>query len=145
MKRLLATLVLTPIMASCATSSQTLVDPRAVGQSYESAFLETHGGNSSDMDVHLQKALFRRGISVRTGPIGAPVPNGVDFVVKYVDEWKWDITMYLNSLDVQVFDAKSGELLANGTWKNSAVHGFYNEEKITDQVVGELLSELGVR
>ena len=63
-------------------------------------------------------------------------------IVRYVDDWSWDLTMYLHTLDIQILDARTGELLANGGWKNSAFHGFYGAGKVTEQVVADILTKM---
>jgi hypothetical protein len=38
----------------------------------------------------------------------------VDAIVTYEDRWMWDLTMYMIKLDIQVHDAATGAILANG-------------------------------
>ncbi|WP_279432869.1 hypothetical protein [Luteimonas arsenica] len=44
----------------------------------------------------------------------------MDGIVSYVDVWRWDIVMYLHSVAIKIFDARSGDLLVTGDWKNQA-------------------------
>jgi hypothetical protein len=91
--------------------------------------LVVHGDRSSDVDTELQKELLRHGFDVSVGPDGN-APASAELIIKYVDDWKWDLTMYLRSFDVMVFDAKSKVLLASGTWKNSPLHGYHSVENL---------------
>jgi hypothetical protein len=50
--------------------------------------------------------------------------------------------MYLHSLDVTVFDSQCKVLLATGSWKNSAMHGFYSSDKVVAKVVAQTLDRL---
>jgi hypothetical protein len=65
--------------------------------------------------------------------------------VRYVDDWKWDVVMYLRRLDLQVYDARGNTLLASATWKNSPMHGYHGLDKIVAQLVGETFAKLGLR
>ena len=142
-RRVTAGVLVVLFLSGCATSSQVVVQPsaRVVVRNYHSAYLVTHGGNSSDMDAHIEKALLRRGFAVTTG--GEPVqPPNAQLVVKYVDDWKWDMAMYLRSFDLMIYNGQSNVLLADGTWTNSLLHGFYSADKVVDQVVGKTVKKL---
>lgn len=128
-------------LGGCATSSGVVVNHLAQSEVYRSAYLVAHGGSSSDMDALLQKELLRRGLDVTSGPDGA-APESTQLTVKYVDDWKWDLKMYLRALDVMAYNSKTRSLLATATWKNSVVHGFYDEDKVVSQVVGDTLSAI---
>lgn len=142
MWRATAGLLLVLLISACATSSQVVVQPSAATEvrNYRSAYLVTHGGSSSDMDAHIEKALLERGFSVTTG--SDPQAANAQLVVRYVDDWKWDMAMYLRSFDLMIYDGRSNVLLADGTWKNSLLHGFYGADKVVDQVVGSTVKKL---
>lgn len=100
-------------------------------------------GNSPEMDAFLQSALVKEGYTVR-----APLPEGtrksdeVDAIISYVDVWRWDIVMYLQSIAIKMFDARTGDLLVTGDWKNSAMHGYHGDGEIVGQLVGEMSGKL---
>jgi hypothetical protein len=129
------------LLGGCATSSGVVVGRTVPREAYTSAYLIAHGGSSSDMDALLQKALLTRGLNVTSGPDGA-APSDAQLLVKYVDDWKWDLKMYLRTLAVLAYDSKSHALLATGTWSNSVMHGFYDEEKVVNKVVGDTLASI---
>jgi hypothetical protein len=143
-KRISVASLLSVLVCSCATSSGVVVNHASAPHVYQSAYVVVYGGNSSDMDALLQKELLRRGLDVTAGPDGA-APQSAQLIVKYADDWKWDITMYLHSLDVMAFDSKTHSLLATGSWKNSVMHGFYSEDKVVDKVVGDTLIAIGAQ
>jgi hypothetical protein len=128
-------------LSGCATSSGVIVNPSAQKAVYQSAYVIVHGDRSSDMDANVQKELLRHGLSVSVGPEGS-APENVQLLIRYADDWKWDLKMYLWSFDLMVFDSKTKVLLAEGSWKNSSLHGFYSEDKVVGQVVGQTLSKL---
>jgi hypothetical protein len=108
---------------------------------YQTVFVVTHGENSADIDALLQKELLRRGLSVSAGPEGSAIAD-TQLLVRYADDWRWDLKMYLRSFDVMVFDAYTKVLLATGSWKNSAVHSFYSEDKVVANVVKQTLGNI---
>jgi hypothetical protein len=129
------------MLFGCAASSGVLVNPNATRADYRSVYIVVHGDNSADMDANLQREFLRHGFSVTAGPDGGAAP-GTQLIAKYADDWKWDMAMYLHSLDVMVFDGKTNLLLASGSWKNSTLHGFYSSEKVVSKVVDNTLSRI---
>jgi hypothetical protein len=110
---------------------------------YHTVYVVVHGENSGDMDANLQREFMRHGLSVSVGS-GDVMPAGTQLVARYADNWRWDMAMYLRSLDVMVYDAKSNVLLASGSWKNSTMHGFYGSEKVVAKVVDQTLTQIGL-
>lgn len=143
LRRIVTGSLLALFLSACATSSQVVVSPSVpvAVRSYRTVYLVTHGGNSSDMDAHIEKALLERGFSVTTGRDPHHSENA-QLVVKYVDDWKWDVKMYIASFDLMIYDGRSGVLLAAGTWKNSALHGFYSADGVVEKVVGGTVKKL---
>ncbi len=127
----------------CATSSDIVANPVASGKQYRSAYLVVHGDRSSDVDASVQRELFRRRLAVTSGPEGRQ-PETADLIVKYADAWNWDMTMYLQSLDIQVYDAKVGTLLGSASWKNSPMHGFHGLDNVVAELVSGLFKKLGI-
>jgi len=128
-------------LVGCATRSGVIVNPSIAKVRYQSAYVVVHGDRSSDMDANLQRELLRRGLSVTVGP-ETSATGDAQLIVRYADDWKWDLAMYLWSFDVMVFDAHSKVLLATGSWKNSSMHGFHSADKVVAQVVDQTFSKL---
>lgn len=141
MNRVLASLLVLGIMlvSGCATSRNVVVNPGTRLQP-TSAHVVAHGGNSSDMDASIQRALMSQNLRVTAAPEGQP--TDADLLVRYTANWKWDIVMYLRALDIQVYDGRSGTLLGSGVWKNSALHGYHDRDKVVKNVVDELMLKL---
>jgi hypothetical protein len=137
----LAAILILASLTGCATSSGVVVNPAAKRATYQTAFVVTHGDKSADMDALLQKEMLRHGLGVSSGPEGSS-PGDAQLVVRYADDWRWDIKMYLRSFDVMVFDANTKVLLATGSWKNSVLHGFYEEDRVVAQVVDQTFSQV---
>jgi len=127
------------LLSGCATHSRVVVNPGSQ-LVVKSAYVVLHGGNSEDMDAHVQQELMAHGIQVKAGP--EMRDTGTDVVVRYTDNWRWDMSMYLRSLDIQVYNGASGTLLASGSWKNSALHGYHSAGKVTQKVMDEVFAKL---
>ncbi|SEL51433.1 hypothetical protein SAMN05428989_1820 [Pseudoxanthomonas sp. GM95] len=127
------------VLSGCATHSRVVVNP---GHHIvvKSAYVVLHGGSSEDMDAHVQQELMAHGIQVKAGP--ETRDPGTDVVVRYTDNWRWDMAMYLRSLDIQVYNGASGTLVASGSWKNSALHGYHSGANVTKKVMDEVFAKL---
>ncbi len=132
------------VISGCATSSGVTIARNVAKVQYRSAYVVEHADSSRDMDALLVKALLSHGMTVKSGPDG-PAPAGSDLKFKYVDDWKWDIKMYLRAYELEVYDAKTNSLIATGDWKNSVMHGYYEEDKIVPQVVDQVLSKVSTQ
>ena len=128
-------------LAGCATQLGAVANPSTPKATYQSAYLVVHGDRSADMDAKLQRELLRHGLAVTIGPENAPTGDA-QLLVKYTDNWRWDIAMYLRTLDVMVYDAHSKALVATGSWRNSALHGFYSADKVVADVVDQTVGKL---
>lgn len=124
------------LISGCTATSNVVFNPAEAGHSFASAYLVTHGGKSADMDSAFRKALMQHGLKVSEGETD-PQSKSTDLVVKYDDTWRWDLSMYLLSLNVQIYDGKTGALVAESDWHNSPAHTWPN----VDTVVGQLMQE----
>lgn len=140
----LAVLILAFGLSACATSSGVIVNPNVAKTQYRSVYVVAHQDQSRDMDALLEKELLRHGLSVKSGG-ERDVPEDSQLIFKYVDDWKWDIKMYLRAYEIEVYDAKTNVLLATADWKNSVMHGFYEEDKIVAQVVDQTLGKISAK
>jgi hypothetical protein len=129
-------------LGGCATSSDVVVNRSAAHTTYTSAYVVTHGGNGADMDALIEKELLRHGLNVSSGSAS---PSSGQLRIEYVDEWRWDMVMYLRSLDVTAYDDRSQGLLATGSWKNSVMHGYHSKDTVVADVVSETLKGIGTK
>jgi hypothetical protein len=139
--RIYLALLVISSLAGCATSSGVVVNSAIAKARYQSAYVVVHGDNSSDMDANLQKELLRHGLSITVGP-DTSATGDAQLIVRYADDWKWDLAMYLHSYDLMIFDAHSKVLLATGSWKNSSIHGFHSADKVVSQVLDRTFNKL---
>lgn len=140
--KLSAGLIILPSIVACATTTEIDVVPRSSQTPVHSVYLVVHEGSSSDVDADIRRALLHRGLLETEGTDDTIQNKNVDLVVKYGDQWRWDLTMYLKSIDIELFDGKTGALIAESSWKNSALHGFPNAEDVVDDLVNQTFDKM---
>jgi|GEM_PF-1749855 len=129
-------------LPACATHQDVLL-ARSAPPSIVSVAQVPSDGNSAEMDVSVRNALIENGFNVRAPlPAGTRQSDDVDAIVSYVDVWRWDIVMYLQSVAIKIFDARNGDLLIAGDWKNSAFHGFQDESRVVRDLVTDMTTKL---
>ncbi|MBL0420737.1 hypothetical protein JI739_10310 [Ramlibacter sp. AW1] len=139
---LLALLALASALGGCATRQDVML-AKAPTARIATVAQAPDEGNSPEMDGHLSAALLNQGLQIKAAlAAGTRQSPQVDAVVSYVDVWRWDVVMYLQSLSVRVFDARTGDLLASGQWRDSALHGYRDARQVMDQLVAETWSRL---
>ncbi len=132
-------------LAGCATTQNVQLATQTPQKSFATAALVPQDGNSAAMDGHVRTALLRKGLNVKAPlPVGTRQSSDVDLIVTYVDVWRWDLAMYLSSVDVQLFDAATGNLVALGRWKDSPLHGFRDHASVVGGLMDEVLTKAGV-
>lgn len=102
--------------------------------SLKTAFLVMESKANWDIGMNIREALAERGVQVTIGNLHDK-PKDVAFYVNYTDVRKWDMTMYLHSLDIQFLDGATDELLASGSFRNSLFHTYPNEREKTFAVI----------
>ncbi len=65
------------------------------------------------------------------------IPN-VDLVMSYSDRWYWDLYNHLKTFDLNIFDAKTGDLLIQGRWLNTPGYMKYYDDAVTNVVTDTL-------
>lgn len=131
------------LMTGCATSQNVTLGQLSAPQSLSSAALVPQEGNSSDMNENMRAAMLSQGLAPQAAlPAGTRKSTEVDALVSYTDSWRWDLVMYLRSLTINIFDARSGNLLAMGRWDNSAMHTFPDSKLVTQNLMAEMLGKV---
>lgn len=144
MRRILLSLLVSTsfLVAGCSTSQQVTLARTNPG-SITSVAQVPQDGNSPEMDGHLVAALQMNGLATKSPlPAGTRTAPDVDAIVSYGDVWRWDLAMYLRSLSVRLYDAKNGDLLAIGEWKDSTLHGFRDAKLTMEGLVTEMVTKV---
>lgn len=135
-------LALVLALTGCATRQDTMLG-KANPPKIASVAIVPSAGNSPQMNANLEAALVQQGLQVKAPPAGgARGSSEVDATVSYVDVWRWDVAMYLKSISIRLFDAKSGDLLASGEWNDSALHGFRDARSVVSELVADMMAKL---
>jgi hypothetical protein len=109
---------------------------RSVG-SLKSAYVVEADNTDHTIGTYIQGELATRNVQATIGPLSAK-PAHVEFYVTYSEHWQWDLTMYLSSLDIQFLDNRTGQLIANGAFKNSLLHTYPDLGDTTRQVIDSI-------
>jgi len=126
--------------SACSTVNPARTQAESNLRTFKTAYVVTHGGSSFDMDQHLQNALLDRGLKVSAGPEKAK-PTDVEMYAIYTDTWRWDLTMYLKSLQIQFYETKNGTLVASGSFSNGILHSWPDAGKKVSEVVATMYGE----
>jgi hypothetical protein len=130
-------------LSGCATHQQVLLAKAKPNAKIVTVARVPDEGNSPEMDANLEVALQQQGLQVKAPlPAGTRTTSEVDATVSYIDVWRWDIAMYLKSISLRIFDAKTGDLLVSGEWNDSALHGFRDAKAVVNELVGEMVSKV---
>lgn len=111
------------------------------GKQIKSAYIVEQEKSYRDIELHVQKALTENGIMSSTGPL-ANKPDTVDIFVKVIDQWVWDMAMYLRSLDISFYENSSQSLLTTGKYETFGMHGYPDPAKVTKDVVQSMLTKM---
>ena len=129
-------------LAGCSQPRSVTARPDLYKGPYRTAYLVVKPDQGKDMQQHFERALQGQGLAVVTGSSDTPTQQ-VDVIVRFNDRWFWDLVMYLQSLHIEMTDARSNVLLASGDWANSAFHGFPNTAGVVTGLVNEMFIKLG--
>jgi hypothetical protein len=128
------------LITGCATSLDIVPSGNLPGGAYVTAALVQSESTNDEMDGYIRDALVLQGVQVGPSkPAGTKKADGVDLLVSYFNEWRWDLKTYLLTLRIDLFDGPTGALLATGTWKNSGFHGFQRGEEETKALLGSMI------
>jgi len=119
---------------SCSETRSASVSNPAVIKSARSAYVVKPGDSSRDVELFLKSAFAGKGVSAQAGSMSSK-PASADVYVTFVDRWHWDMAMYLRTLDVSVVDNKSGKEVATAMYRNSALHGYPDAKKTSQELV----------
>ncbi len=105
--------------------------------------LTPQDGNSAEVDAYMVDALTAVGVEVRQ-PLkaGEKISSNVDAVVSYTDLWRWDLVTYMAGLQINLYDARNGAILATGRWRDSGLHSFQRGEGVSKELIRKIFNGL---
>jgi hypothetical protein len=105
--------------------------------SLKSAYVVVAIHGNPTIGGYIQTALARRNLKVNIGAL-KDKPQNVAFYVNYKEHWNWDVTVYLESLDIEFVDNANGQIIAKGSFRNSFLHTFPDPRTKTFEVVDSM-------
>ena len=148
MRRIFITgsLLIAVLTAGCATSQNVTLAQVTGTRPLVTVAMVPSEGNSADMDTAVRTALVNQGLTPKAPlPAGTRKSSDVDVIVSYVDQWRWDLVMYLRWVSIEMYDSESGNLLANARWENSAFHGFQDYKTVVKGLIDEMMTKVKAR
>ena len=134
------------LMTGCATSQNVSLAQMSGTKTLATVALVQADGNSADMDNAIKSAFSAQGVAPKQAlPAGTRKSSEVDVIVDYTDQWRWDIVMYLRWVAINMYDADTGNLLANARWDNSAFHGFQDYKAVVKNLVDDMVAKVKAR
>jgi hypothetical protein len=131
------------LLVGCATTQEVSVAKSDPVTSIKTVAQAPDAGNSPEMDAALTAALQLQGLTVKPAVrAGARKSADADAVVSYIDHWRWDLIMYLQKIDIRMYDAQSGDLLVSGEWKDAPMHGNHDPQVVMQGLLAEMMSRL---
>ena len=82
--------------------------------------------------------LQKRGFRVIDSGDKAPASPSGALVLHYLDNWTWDMAMYLSSLSIRVVDGNTSEVVATGQYNNSFFHTYPDSRKEVVKIFAQL-------
>jgi hypothetical protein len=121
MKKSFPLIVLTLLLAACSSLS---VQEQAGANltRFKKIYVEHRFADGRGVDQLIAQELSRLGYDASSGPLTMAPPD-TEAVLTYFDEWNWDFTLYMIDLDVQVRDARTGQVLATAHYDHPAMSG----------------------
>jgi hypothetical protein len=85
-------------------------------------YVERRLADGRGLDQLIAQELQRLGYDASNGPL-TMMPDHVDAVVSYVDQWNWDFSLYMIELDIEVSDPRTNKILATTRYFRPAMAG----------------------
>jgi hypothetical protein len=135
MKRILAGTLFLLALCGCSEVS-TRTAPKADLSRFNRIYVEHRLNDGRGIDQTIVRELRHLGYNASSGS-PTLMPRNTELVVRYQDEWTFDFTTYMISIDLSVHDALSDKLLATGGNYHPSITGS-SAEKMVAQVLRKL-------
>ena len=124
------------MFAACASNLESKKMPGADLSPLKSVYVQMLAADERGIDLLIGNQLTRMGFTVVNGASETPA-SPVDAIVTYQDMWRWDITMYMAQLNVQIRDGQTRMRLATGRAMHTSL-----VRKSPEEMVAEVLTEI---
>jgi hypothetical protein len=105
----------------------------------EALCVEQHAQDKRNLATLVSASLRDAGVEARAAGIGG-CAGETPYVVTYVDNWSWDLRLYLQRMTIEVSDGATGEILAYGeSYQDSLGAIGTSHRDVIDRAVAALL------
>lgn len=108
------------VLLSACSSIQTDQDPRVDLSGIKTFYVIHRLTDNHHIDDTIVAQLQALGREASAGPM-TMMPQNVDAVVTYRDEWAWDFKSYLIQLDIEIHRAHNRQPLARGSYRQPTI------------------------
>lgn len=134
------------LFAGCGGSYTVTRTAAKAPEQIRSASFSRQDGNSPEVTNYVTEALLSQGVEVRSVPANKGNKSGdVDAVVSYSDVWRWDVTMYLKSISINLYNANTGEMIVTGKWVDSFFHVWHRGEVVANELLSQMFAKLDLK
>lgn len=105
-------LVSTIFLAGCANRIGATIDPSTKLSNLKTMVVKVSATDNTNTHMFIADSLRAKGVTVSTD--AKAVITNYDALVTYIENWKWDMSMYLLELTVTLRDPKTEKPLATG-------------------------------
>jgi hypothetical protein len=128
MKKLFLPIALALSLTACSTLNMHR-ESEANLTGLKKIYVEHRLADGRGLDSLIAQELTRLGYDASNGPM-TMMPDHVEAVVSYVDQWNWDFSLYMIELDIEVSDPRTSKILATVRYFHPAVAGKSPEEMV---------------
>lgn len=129
----------TTIFSGCSSVGPAKLHGNKPVASLKSAYVVVATGGNPNIGGFIQGGLARQNIKTAIGAL-KDKPADVDFFVNYKERWNWDITVYLESLDVEFVDNADGKIIATSQFRQGLFHSFPDPRTKTFEVIDSIFN-----
>jgi hypothetical protein len=133
--KFLPLLILAALVAGCS-STRTMTAPQADLSRMKRVYVERQLADDHHLNDLIVAELQRLGREASTGPL-TMMPDHVDAIITYSDDWAWDFHSYLGFLNITVRNARNDQIVARGISRHSSPF-----RKTPEKMVHEILAPL---
>lgn len=108
------------LISGCATNVSRPTVSNIALQNHKTFYIIQNETDNRGISRIIESELALLGKGAKAGPRMA-IPNGVNAVVTYYEDWKWDMTWYLLNLLIQFRDPQTNVLLSSAASYRSSL------------------------
>jgi hypothetical protein len=134
-KAITSAVLILALVSGCASTTQGTGSLRPTKPIYVMSDREL-----DDYTIHnaIIMELQKRGFRVIDSGDKAPASANGALVLHYLDDWSWDMWMYLAALNIRIVDGKTSEVVATGQYRNSWLHTYPDSGKEVVKIFAQL-------